>query len=105
QFVFCRECKEPYHEGECSALFEASGTVTQAYRVDEKTAERARWEHASKETIKKTSKPCPRCHVPVEKHGGCMHMKCPQPQCQLEWCWNCGLEWNRACMGDHWFDV
>ncbi|XP_033259809.1 E3 ubiquitin-protein ligase parkin isoform X3 [Orcinus orca] len=68
-FVFCRDCKEPYHEGECSALFEASGTVTQAYQVDEKTAERARWEHASKETIKKTSKPCPRCHVPVEKHG------------------------------------
>ncbi|KAB0404654.1 hypothetical protein E2I00_017567 [Balaenoptera physalus] len=161
-FVFCRDCKEPYHEGECSALFEASGTVTQAYRVDEKAAEQARWEHASKETIKKTTKPCPRCHVPVEKHdlvsdpqkqignvfnkcgssdsalgwlaiillesisgtegwcrsvsqvlicglclptGGCMHMKCPQPQCQLEWCWNCGWEWNRACMGDHWFDV
>lgn len=37
--------------------------------------------------------------------GGCMHMKCPQPQCKLEWCWNCGCEWNRACMGDHWFDV
>nr|XP_058939495.1 E3 ubiquitin-protein ligase parkin isoform X6 [Kogia breviceps] len=104
-FVFCRDCKEPYHEGECSALFEASGTVTQAYQVDEKTAEQARWEHASKETIKRTAKPCPRCHVPVEKHGGCMHMKCPQPQCQLEWCWNCGREWNRACMADHWFDV
>ncbi|EPY85222.1 hypothetical protein CB1_000390036 [Camelus ferus] len=37
--------------------------------------------------------------------GGCMHMKCPQPQCQLEWCWHCGGEWTRACMGDHWFDV
>ncbi|XP_057594138.1 E3 ubiquitin-protein ligase parkin isoform X3 [Hippopotamus amphibius kiboko] len=104
-FVFCRDCKESYHEGECSALFGASGTVPQAYRVDEKAAEQARWEEASKETIKKTTKPCPRCHVPVEKNGGCMHMKCPQPQCQLEWCWNCGWEWNRTCMGDHWFDV
>uniref|UniRef100_A0A2I2Y3U5 E3 ubiquitin-protein ligase parkin n=1 Tax=Gorilla gorilla gorilla TaxID=9595 RepID=A0A2I2Y3U5_GORGO len=104
-FAFCRECKEVYHEGECSALFEASGTTTQAYRVDERAAEQARWEEASKETIKKTTKPCPRCHVPVEKNGGCMHMKCPQPQCRLEWCWNCGCEWNRVCMGDHWFDV
>ncbi|CAH7307274.1 Prkn [Phodopus roborovskii] len=76
-----------------------------AYRVDERAAEQARWEEASKETIKKTTKPCPRCSVPVEKNGGCMHMKCPQPQCRLEWCWNCGCEWNRACMGDHWFDV
>ncbi|XP_060275866.1 E3 ubiquitin-protein ligase parkin isoform X3 [Ovis aries] len=104
-FVFCRDCKEPYHEGDCGAMIEASGAVTQAYRVDEKAAEQARWEEASKETIKKTTKPCPRCHVPVEKNGGCMHMKCPQPQCQLQWCWNCGCEWNRACMGDHWFDV
>uniref|UniRef100_A0AAA9TGG9 E3 ubiquitin-protein ligase parkin n=1 Tax=Bos taurus TaxID=9913 RepID=A0AAA9TGG9_BOVIN len=76
-----------------------------AYRVNEKAAEQARWEEASKETIKKTTKPCPRCHVPVEKNGGCMHMKCPQPRCQFQWCWNCGCEWNRACMGDHWFDV
>ncbi|XP_021569085.1 E3 ubiquitin-protein ligase parkin isoform X2 [Carlito syrichta] len=76
-----------------------------AYGVDERAAEQARWEEASKDIIKKTTKPCPRCHVPVEKNGGCMHMKCPQPQCRLEWCWNCGCEWNRACMGDHWFDV
>ncbi|XP_040614108.1 E3 ubiquitin-protein ligase parkin isoform X2 [Mesocricetus auratus] len=104
-FVFCRDCKEAYHEGECDSLFEASGATPQAYRVDKRAAEQARWEEASKETIKKTTKPCPRCNVPVEKNGGCMHMKCPQPQCRLEWCWNCGCEWNRACMGDHWFDV
>uniref|UniRef100_A0A8C2M2Z0 E3 ubiquitin-protein ligase parkin n=1 Tax=Cricetulus griseus TaxID=10029 RepID=A0A8C2M2Z0_CRIGR len=104
-FIFCRDCKEAYHEGACDSLFEASGATSQAYRVDERAAEQARWEEASKETIKKTTKPCPRCNVPVEKNGGCMHMKCPQPQCRLEWCWNCGCEWNRACMGDHWFDV
>lgn len=43
--------------------------ILQAYKVDEKAAEQARWEEASKETIKKTTKPCPRCHVPVEKNG------------------------------------
>ncbi|GAB1300516.1 E3 ubiquitin-protein ligase parkin [Apodemus speciosus] len=89
-FIFCRDCKEAYHEGDCDSLFEAAGATSQAYRVDERAAEQARWEEASKETIKKTTKPCPRCHVPIEKNGGCMHMKCPQPQCKLEWCWNCG---------------
>ncbi|EPQ07847.1 E3 ubiquitin-protein ligase parkin [Myotis brandtii] len=79
--------------------------LPQAYQVDARAAEQARWEESSRETIKKTTKPCPRCHVPVEKNGGCMHMKCPQPQCQLEWCWNCSCEWSRACMGAHWFDV
>nr|XP_045014126.1 E3 ubiquitin-protein ligase parkin isoform X2 [Jaculus jaculus] len=103
--VFCRDCKEAYHEGGCSALLAAPGATAQAYQVDERAAEQARWEEASKETIKKTTKPCPRCSVPVEKNGGCMHMKCPQPQCRMEWCWNCGCEWNRVCMGDHWFDV
>ncbi|XP_067416909.1 E3 ubiquitin-protein ligase parkin isoform X4 [Emydura macquarii macquarii] len=104
-FVFCRECKEEYHDGECSTHLSMQGAIAQkAYVIDEHAAMQARWEEASRETIKKTTKPCPSCHVPVEKNGGCMHMKCPQPQCRFEWCWNCGLEWNRTCMGDHWFD-
>uniref|UniRef100_A0A8C3GCV2 E3 ubiquitin-protein ligase parkin n=1 Tax=Cairina moschata TaxID=8855 RepID=A0A8C3GCV2_CAIMO len=104
-FVFCRECKEEYHEGECSSLLSTQGAMAQkGYVVDEHAARQARWEEASRETIKKTTKPCPNCHIPVEKNGGCMHMKCPRPQCKFEWCWNCGLEWNRTCMGDHWFD-
>ncbi|XP_019382485.1 PREDICTED: E3 ubiquitin-protein ligase parkin [Gavialis gangeticus] len=104
-FVFCRECKEKYHDGECSTLLNTEGAVAQqGYVVNEHAAMRARWEKASRETIQKTTKPCPRCQVPVEKNGGCMHMKCPRPQCRFEWCWNCGLEWNRNCMGDHWFD-
>lgn len=37
--------------------------------MDAKAAEQARWEESSKETIKKTTKPCPRCRVPVEKNG------------------------------------
>lgn len=41
----------------------------QVYRVDEQAAEQARWEESSKETIKQTTKPCPRCRVPVEKNG------------------------------------
>lgn len=41
----------------------------QGYVVDENAAMQARWEEASKETIKKTTKPCPNCHIPVEKNG------------------------------------
>lgn len=41
----------------------------QGYIVDENAAMQARWEEASKETIKKTTKPCPNCHIPVEKNG------------------------------------
>ncbi|XP_032537289.1 E3 ubiquitin-protein ligase parkin isoform X1 [Chiroxiphia lanceolata] len=104
-FVFCRECKEEYHEGECNSLLNTQGAMAQkGYVVDEHAAMQARWEEASRDTIKKTTKPCPNCNIPVEKNGGCMHMKCPRPQCRFEWCWNCGLEWNRTCMGDHWFD-
>lgn len=40
--------------------------------MDESAAERARWEEASKETIKRTTKPCPHCGVPVEKNGECV---------------------------------
>lgn len=37
--------------------------------VDEEAALRARWEQASQETIEETTRPCPKCRVPVEKNG------------------------------------
>nr|XP_006638866.2 PREDICTED: E3 ubiquitin-protein ligase parkin isoform X2 [Lepisosteus oculatus] len=103
-FVFCRDCKEAYHDGDCrvSLLRERDSTL-QGYIIDEEAARQARWEQASQETIEKTTKPCPKCQVPVEKNGGCMHMACPRPVCRFEWCWLCGVEWNRDCMGNHWF--
>lgn len=35
--------------------------------------------------------------------GGCMHMTCSRANCKFEWCWICGIEWNRNCQGSHWF--
>ena len=32
-------------------------------------------------------KPCPKCFVPIEKNGGCSHMKCIW--CGLHFCWDC----------------
>ncbi|KAJ8418407.1 hypothetical protein AAFF_G00141160 [Aldrovandia affinis] len=102
--LFCRECKEGFHEGDCRMRSPPeTGAALQGYAVGEEAARRARWEQASKETIDETTRPCPRCLVPVEKSGGCMHMACPQSQCRFEWCWLCRVEWNRECMGNHWF--
>ncbi|XP_077103187.1 E3 ubiquitin-protein ligase parkin [Siphateles boraxobius] len=102
--VFCRDCKEEYHEGSCThTMATATGRALQGYIVDEEAARLARWDQASQDTIAQTTHPCPKCQVPVEKNGGCMHMVCPRPQCRFEWCWICRVEWNRECMGNHWF--
>ncbi|KAL0964343.1 hypothetical protein UPYG_G00322540 [Umbra pygmaea] len=103
-FVFCRDCKEGFHEGGCRVRSApASGLASEGYIVDEEAALQSRWEKASQETIDETTRPCPQCKVPVEKNGGCMHMVCPRAQCRFEWCWICRVEWNRDCMGNHWF--
>ncbi|KAL4641178.1 E3 ubiquitin-protein ligase parkin [Arapaima gigas] len=103
-FVFCRQCKEGFHEGPCQTKPVAgAGAASQGYVVDEVAAQRARWDQASRETIAETTRLCPRCSVPVEKNGGCMHMVCPIAHCKFEWCWLCRVEWNRECMGNHWF--
>uniref|UniRef100_A0AAY5K7T5 E3 ubiquitin-protein ligase parkin n=1 Tax=Esox lucius TaxID=8010 RepID=A0AAY5K7T5_ESOLU len=69
-FVFCRDCKEGFHEGACHARSApVSGGVLQGYVVDEEAAHQSRWEQASQETINETTRPCPKCKVPVEKSG------------------------------------
>lgn len=37
------------------------------------------------------TKPCPKCHRPIEKNQGCMHMTCSQ--CRHEFCWLCNGSW------------
>jgi ariadne-1 len=49
----------------------------------------------SKEWIKNNTKACPRCKVPVQKDGGCSHMRCKQ--CYKEFCWNCRSDWGKKC--------
>ena len=34
------------------------------------------------------TKPCPTCHYPIEKDGGCVHMSCSR--CRTAFCWDCG---------------
>uniref|UniRef100_A0A3Q2CPR7 E3 ubiquitin-protein ligase parkin n=2 Tax=Cyprinodon variegatus TaxID=28743 RepID=A0A3Q2CPR7_CYPVA len=69
--------------------------------VEEEASRRGRWEQESLLLIRTSTKKCPSCLVPVERNGGCMHMQCSV--CRAEWCWLCGVLWNRDCMGNHWF--
>jgi ariadne-1 len=41
--------------------------------------------------VQANAKGCPKCHVAVEKNGGCNHMTCRQ--CKHEWCWVCLANW------------
>jgi parkin len=54
-------------------------------------------------TIRLVTKPCPKCHTPTERDGGCMHMVCTKAGCGFQWCWVCQIEWTRDCMASHWF--
>ena len=42
--------------------------------------------------IAKNSKPCPKCHSPIEKSDGCNHMTCWR--CRHEFCWVCMSQWD-----------
>lgn len=104
-FVFCRDCLQGYHIGDCiSELNPIDTSKTCEYSVNPNNAAEARWEDVSTAvTIKVSTKPCPKCRTPTERDGGCMHMVCTRSGCNYEWCWICQTEWTRDCMGAHWF--
>ncbi|KAL3050786.1 hypothetical protein OYC64_012750 [Pagothenia borchgrevinki] len=101
-FIFCRDCRGGAHEGACPPT-QAPPTAAdpQVFSVGEGASQRGRWELASLQLLKETTRPCPQCNAPVERDGGCMHMSCPL--CSADWCWICRVSWNNDCMGDHWF--
>eukprot|EP00118_Oscarella_pearsei_P018427 m.188772 g.188772 ORF g.188772 m.188772 type:complete len:449 (+) comp39394_c0_seq7:67-1413(+) len=105
-FLFCRRCNEAYHTGSCQQQNEVVNPEVERasqYTVDPARAERSRWDRESKEVISQTTKPCPKCNVPIEKNGGCMHMSCIRANCHFEWCWLCEKAWSRNCQSSHWF--
>jgi len=101
-FVFCKNCLQGYHIGECIEEDLSKNNMDLA-AGGAFCSEKARWDEASKVTIKVITKPCPKCRTPTERDGGCMHMVCSRPQCGFHWCWLCQEEWTRDCMGNHWF--
>ncbi|CAG9855836.1 unnamed protein product [Phyllotreta striolata] len=104
-YVFCRLCLQGYHIGDCRPADYDSNSNSEGclYNVDPGRALEARWDEASRVTIKSSTKPCPKCRTPTERDGGCMHMVCTRAGCKFEWCWVCQTPWTRDCMGSHWF--
>ena len=57
------------------------------------------WAQVESELVVYT-KPCPKCHYPIEKNGGCPHMFCTR--CSTAFCWRCcrpyvGTEYYHTC--------
>lgn len=48
---------------------------------------------AQKIWMKANTRPCPKCHAPIEKDEGCNHMICSNPTCSHEFCWICRKDW------------
>ncbi|DBA01049.1 TPA: hypothetical protein N0F65_002659 [Lagenidium giganteum] len=62
-------------------------------------------EKLNRALISKIAKPCPGCNHPVEKSGGCNHMRCIA--CQTHFCWLCGAQVENTTFPDHfkWWNV
>ena len=107
-YVFCRDCLQGFHIGECQpagAETVEETPVGQNPQSFVQNASQARWVNAdpSSLAIQLMTKPCPKCRVPTERSGGCMHMICTKGACGFHWCWICQTEWTRDCMASHWF--
>jgi len=70
-YMFCTQCRLQAHPGiSCGAKC--------LQKIDNSRTQR--W-------MTENTKPCPKCHVPIVKNGGCSHMKCSR--CSYEFCWFC----------------
>jgi len=71
-YKFCTECQQEAHEGMSCAQ--------KTFQMVDNKVGSAKW-------ISQNTKPCPACHVPICKNGGCSHMRCTR--CNYEFCWYC----------------
>eukprot|EP00775_Hariotina_reticulata_P011699 gene11699-11843_t len=76
--TFCFSCKEEAHRPV------SCDTVRKWITKNSAESENLNW-------ILANTKPCPKCHRPIEKNQGCMHMTCSQ--CRHEFCWLCNGAW------------
>lgn len=52
--------------------------------------------------IAANTKECPKCHVTIEKDGGCNHMICRNHSCRADFCWVCLGPWEPH--GSSWYN-
>lgn len=78
QFVFCFVCGNDYHAPTDCATIQRWLTKC---ADDSETAN----------YISAHTKDCPKCHICIEKNGGCNHMQCLG--CKYDFCWMCLRDW------------
>ncbi|KAF8571409.1 hypothetical protein P879_04586 [Paragonimus westermani] len=86
---FCFACGQPWHDPvRCEQL-----KVWLKRIVDDSGT--SNW-------IVANTKECPKCHVTIEKNGGCNHMICRNVDCKYEFCWLCLDLWEPH--GARWYN-
>jgi len=80
-FTFCWNCSREGHEPASCKQVEEWVKVLDVVQTEKKSTDWVR-----KETV-----PCPRCHTPIERNGGCNHMGCSI--CKQQFCYQCGRRW------------
>jgi ribosomal protein L44E len=88
--VLCPQCNRTYCSN-CRFNHSEDITCDQAERERKLAADPEEAEKMTEQLLLKTTKPCPACHAPVEKNGGCNHMTCSN--CHYEFCWLCLKRW------------
>ncbi|XP_065060477.1 E3 ubiquitin-protein ligase arih1-like [Rhopilema esculentum] len=88
-FSFCFGCGESTHEPvKCKWL-------RKWQKKCDDDSETSNW-------ISANTKECPKCHVTIEKNGGCNHMVCRNSACKCDFCWVCLGPWDSH--GSSWYN-
>lgn len=88
--VQCPQCNQIYCSN-CRFNHSEAITCDQAEHERKLAAEPEAAERETERFLREKTKPCPLCHAPVEKNGGCNHMTCSN--CHYEFCWLCLKRW------------
>lgn len=87
--TFCFACGENWHDPvKCMWL-------RKWIRKCDDDSETSNW-------IAANTKECPKCHVTIEKDGGCNHMICKNQNCRADFCWVCLGPWEPH--GSSWYN-
>ncbi|VDO97102.1 unnamed protein product [Soboliphyme baturini] len=87
-FTFCFACAHEWHDPVSCLL------LTKWLKKCNDDSETSNW-------IAANTKECPKCHVTIEKDGGCNHMTCKNQCCKMEFCWVCLGPWEPH--GSSWY--
>lgn len=79
QCVWCLKCGVKWHDNQTCLQFQASKAANRTASVKVRDQQN----QASRDTISKVTKGCPKCGVRIEKNDGCSHMTCKYTTCSI----------------------